>query len=133
MTTTITIRDETTTRLGRPEFVFALPVAAERLTVGEIIRARVRQEVEAYNAQQPEYFHGLIQPNGAAQTPAGYRLAEARLINAEAQYQKALEAFEGNGFIVLLNDHQVDNLDMVVEVTPDTAVTFLKLVALVGG
>jgi hypothetical protein len=133
METAITIRDEMTSRLGRPEFVFTLPVASERLSVREIIRARVQQEVEAYNGQQPEHFRGLVQPTGAEQTLNGFRMPKARQIDWQKQYQKALEAFEGNGFIVMINDRQVEDLDTVVEVTPDMGVTFLKLVPLVGG
>jgi hypothetical protein len=49
------------------------------------------------------------------------------------QYQKAIEAFEGNGFIVLVDDYQVQELEDEIALRPETSVTFLKLVPLVGG
>lgn len=45
----------------------------------------------------------------------------------------ALEAFERNGFILLVEDRQVETLEEEIRVRPDTQVTFLKLVPLVGG
>lgn len=133
MPTTLAIHDATTSTLTHPVFVFALPVAAERLTVREIIRARVMQEVEAYNAKQADLFQGLVQPTGAEQTLNGYHLPQRRMIDAEAQCGQALAAFEANGFILLINRQQATDLDAWVELTPETSVTFLKLVPLVGG
>ena len=46
---------------------------------------------------------------------------------------EAVKAFAGNGFVVLVGDPQVEELDDTVELRRDTEVTFLKLVALVGG
>jgi hypothetical protein len=54
-------------------------------------------------------------------------------VNPETQYEKALEAFVGNGFIVLVDNRQVENLDDEIALHPETSVTFLKLVPLVGG
>lgn len=132
MQTTLTIRDETLFGLGgKLTFVVALP--AERISVRELIRARVQQEVQAYNARQPEHYQGLVQPSDAEVTLNGFRLPHRRSIDAEAQCEKAIEAFAHNGFIVLVDDRQVSGLDEVIEVRPETAVTFLKLVPLVGG
>jgi hypothetical protein len=133
MQTQIMVRDEITSRLGRPEFVFTLSLPAERLTVRDLIRARVLHEVQAYNAKQAEHFYGLVQPVGAERTARGYRLAQPRPIDAAEQCAQAVAAFEQNGFVLLLDDRQVDDLEAVVEVAPETSVTFLKLVPLVGG
>lgn len=66
MGTILAIRDKTTLDLeGR---LFTLDLDSERVTVREIIRSRVYQEVEEYNARQPEYFRGLVQPAGAEKT-----------------------------------------------------------------
>jgi hypothetical protein len=45
----------------------------------------------------------------------------------------AKRAFYTNGFILLVDDRQVDELDDEIVIRPDTTVTFLKLVPLVGG
>jgi hypothetical protein len=132
MQTTLTIRDETLFGLGgKLTFIVALPI--QRITVRDLIHARVQQEVQAYNSQQPEYYHGLVQPSDAEATLNGYRIRHRRLIDAEAQCERAIEAFQRNGFIILVDGRQVSSLDEVIEVGPETAVTFLKLVPLVGG
>ena len=45
----------------------------------------------------------------------------------------AVEAFSRNGFVVLVDDRQVESLDAVLDVSRRTEITFLKLVPLVGG
>lgn len=129
---TLTVRDETTSSLDE-DCVFTLDFPTERVTVRELIRARVYGEVGEYNASLPEHFRGLVQPTDAEKTLNGYRLRGPRGIRPEAQYEKAIEAFEGNGFLLLVDDRQVEDLDRVIEIEPQTTVTFLKLVPLVGG
>ena len=67
MATTLKIRDETTFSLGRDDDRdFTLDVPEARITVRDLIRARVYCEVHDYNLDQPEYFQGLVQPSDAA-------------------------------------------------------------------
>ncbi|MGW4996934.1 hypothetical protein ACWEP8_04650 [Streptomyces hydrogenans] len=51
----------------------------------------------------------------------------------EAALARALDAFVRNGFLVLVGDRQIDELDETVTVGPATEVVFLKLVPLAGG
>jgi hypothetical protein len=131
MSATLTIRDETAS--GQPLHEWALEVLTERLTVRELIRSRVYQEVQDYNRSQPDRFRGLIQPSEAEQTLNGFKLPKKRQIDWKAQFAKATEAFERTQFLILVNDKQVESLDEEIEITPGTAVTFLKLTMLVGG
>ncbi len=133
METTLTVRDRTTQNLKKDALVFTLALPSERITVRELIRARIDQEVQDYNSRQLEYFNGLVQPSDTELTLNGYRMKKVRALDPEKQYQQALESFEHNGFILLVDDRQVDSLDQVIQVSPATAVTFLKLVPLVGG
>ncbi len=128
---TLTIHDKTTLDLEGD--VFTLNLSSERITVQELIQSRVYQEVEDYNARQPEYFRGLVQPTEAEKTLNGYKLAKKQRIDAEKQCYIALDAFQKNGFLILVNDHQVTDLDQMIEIQPDTTVTFLKLIPLAGG
>jgi hypothetical protein len=48
-------------------------------------------------------------------------------------FDKALEAFEGNRFLLLVNDCQAESLDDEIVIEPGTCVSFLKLTPLVGG
>lgn len=131
MPVTLTIADETL--LGESEQSFTLDFLTERVTVREIIRSRVYEEVQLYNASLPEYFHGFVQPNDTEKTLNGYKVRERRKIDWEVQYLKALQAFATNGFFILVDDRQVEDLEEVVEIRYNTRVSFVKLVPLVGG
>jgi hypothetical protein len=134
MSTTLTIRDETTSSFsGDNDEEFTLDVLTERITVRELIRTRVYREVRDYNLRQPEYFRGLVQPTDAERTLNGFKVRRGRRIDPEKQFERAVESFYRNGFLVLVNDRQVDELEEGIEIRPDTTVTFLKLVPLVGG
>jgi hypothetical protein len=131
MAGTLTVRDETTA--GQTLHEFALEVLTERLTVRELIRSRVYQEVQDYNLRQPEVYKGLVQPTDAEQTLNGYALKKPRQIDWKKQYEKAIGAFEGNRFLLLVNDRQSESLDEEIVVEPETCVSFVKLTPLVGG
>jgi hypothetical protein len=133
MVASLTIRDVNTLNLDSDGSVFVLDFLTERITVRELIRSRVYQEVKDYNTNQPEYFQGLVQPTDTEKTLNGYKFRQLRQIDWEKQFEKAIAAFEGNGFVILVDDEQVTELEEEIVVAPGTSVTFLKLVPLVGG
>ncbi|WP_327431154.1 hypothetical protein [Streptomyces sp. NBC_01236] len=127
----VTFVDETTS--GDRGAGWGIEIAEERLALRELIRRRVFQEVAEYNARMPGVFQGLVQPRDAERVLNGYALRTPRRIDPEVQTELALKAFAGNGFLVLVGDRQVTELDEEIELVLGTEVTFLKLVALVGG
>ncbi|MGW3419171.1 hypothetical protein [Streptomyces phaeochromogenes] len=127
----VTFVDETTS--GDRGAGWGLEIAEERLALRELIRRRVFQEVAEFNARTPEVFQGLVQPKDTERVLNGYALRTPRRIDPEAQTELALKAFAGNGFLVLVGDRQFTDLDDEIELALGTEVTFLKLVALVGG
>lgn len=131
MSVTLTIRDETVS--GQPLHEWALEVLTERISVRELIRSRVYQEVQDYNRSQPDRFRGLIQPSETEQTLNGGKPPKRRQIDWKAQFAKATEAFERNQILILIDDRQLESLDEEIEIKLGTAVTFLKLTMLVGG
>ena len=133
MLTKLLIRDETTASLGKTEHIFTVHVSGEKISIRELIRQRVTQEVGEFNNRQPTVFRMLVQPNDTERTLNGFKFHEPRFVDPITQYEKAIEAFEGNGFIVLVDDFQVQELDDEIALHPETSVTFLKLVPLVGG
>ncbi|HJZ48711.1 MAG TPA: hypothetical protein VKE41_16150 [Roseiflexaceae bacterium] len=133
MHTQITVRDELVFRVGRPPLEFVLDIPSDHMTVRELIRTRVEQEVAAFNQQQTEYFQGLIQPTAAELTLNGYRMPRQHRVDPVEQVERALAAFERNGFVILVDEEQVERLDDIVVLGSTTIVTFLKLVPLVGG
>jgi len=133
MLTEILIRDETTASLGKTEHTFTVHVSGEKISIRGLIRQRVTQEVDEFNSRQPAVFRMLVQPNDAERTLNGFKFHKPRFVDPVQQYEKAIEAFEGNGFIVLVDDFQIQGLDDEIALHPETSVTFLKLVPLVGG
>jgi len=131
MPTTLTIHDETSS--GQRTNTFTLACLTEKMTVRELIRARIYQEVQDYNQKEPEYFRGLVEPTNAERVLNGYKLKARRKIDWQEQYQRALEAFARNGFFVLVGDKQAETLDQEFPVKVDTEISFVKLVPLVGG
>jgi len=127
----ITIKDESMT--GKLLHQLIVEVEAEAITVKELIRARVFQEVEAYNAKKPAVFNGLVQPEEAEAVLNGYRLRKKRKIDAEQQYYIALDAFQKNGFFVLVDNFQIGDLEDPIIFSDDTSVSFVRLTPLVGG
>ncbi|MDV3351049.1 hypothetical protein QGP82_20250 [Leptothoe sp. LEGE 181152] len=127
----LNIRD--TNILGDDGPMLVLDFLTEQITVRELIRSRVYQEVKDFNAKQPDVFTGLVQPTETEQTLNGYKLRKPRKINWEAQFEKAITAFQSNGFIILVDDEQVTELEDEITIAPETSVTFMKLVPLVGG
>jgi hypothetical protein len=128
---TLALRDETAA--GGALASFSLTGLPDRLTVRELLRLRVREEVARHNAAPSRRFTGLVKPDGAEPTPGGYRLREPRHLDWQRQADIAERAFAGNGFIMLLDDRQAEDLDEVVDLDACEEVTFIKLVQLVGG
>jgi hypothetical protein len=131
MTATLTVRDENLNGDSLREW--ALEVLSERMSVRELIRSRVYQEVQDYNLQQGQDFHGLVQPEEAEKTLNGWKLKKPRLIDWRRQFDRAIEAFEANQILILVNDRQAEALDAEFTIGQGTTVTFLRLTPLVGG
>ena len=128
---TLTVFDETTSGDRQPGI--SLDFLTDRISVRELIRKRVYEEVQEFNLKEPEHFRGLVQPTDAERVLNGYKLRKRRKIDWEQQYARAVEAFERNGFLVLVDDRQAESLDEEIEIRLNTQVSFLRLVPLVGG
>ena len=136
MSVTLTVRDETTT--GNVYHEIPLEFPSERITVRELIRERVYQEVQDFNQRSGETtFRGLVQPTETeAILNAGkteYRLKKHRQIDWEPQFEKAIEVFERNGFLILIDNQQAETLDQEFIIRSGTEVSFVRLTLLVGG
>ena len=101
---TVTITDEST--LGEKRS-WDLDILEETMTLAELIRRRIYQEVTEYNAKQAGYYYGLVQPTEAERALNGYQMKTPRRLDWEAQYEAAEQSFLRRGFIVLVNDQQV--------------------------
>jgi hypothetical protein len=136
MSFTLAIRDETATGKIFDEKSLVFP--SEQITIRELIRERVYQEVYDFNQREAEgTFKGLVQPSGTEKILNGlrteYRMKQRRNIEWKEQYQLAIDMFERNGFFILIDNKQAESLDQEFTIAPDTEVSFVKLTALVGG
>ena len=88
----------------------------------------VYQEVQDHNVRKQSAvpYRGLIQPEGYGQSPSGSRSpTKPRPIDWNRQFEKALEAFEANQVLILIEDRQAESLDQTFTIGPRTTVTFL--------
>jgi hypothetical protein len=105
----------------------------ENVTVRDIITQRVIQEVENYNQKLTGYFNGLVEPSDAEKTINGFKLTTRKMIDAEKQVYVALDAFNKNGYFLLIDTIQSESLDQEVLLKSTTSISFIKLTPLVGG
>ncbi len=134
MKTTITLYDETLPGARTPSL--RLDLLTSHVTLRELIRRRIYEEVRQYHAAPDDApFRGLVTPTDTERLLNGPKAEPRpkRRVDWEAQYERALQAFARNGFFVLVGDRQVEDLDEELELKVDTDVSFVKLVPLVGG
>ena len=102
----------------------------EYITLYDLIKARIELEIERYHNQTTTYRGGLVIPTNLE---SKLNNKKPKPIDAEKQLYVALEAFKNNGFIVLVDNEQVEEINQRVLVDEATIVSFIKLTPLVGG
>jgi hypothetical protein len=128
---TLTIRD--TTLAGETLGELSLDLLNERITVRELIRSRVYQEVQDHNRRQPARFAGLIEPEEDERALNGEKPARPRQIDWNRQFERVLQAFRSHQILVLLGDRQLADLDEEIVIGPKTEISFVRLTLLTGG
>ena len=111
----LSIRDESPA--GQSLYEMSLEFLSDGTSVRELLRERVHHEVREFNRNQDKIiFNGLVQPEDTEQILNGrraeYRLKKHRIIDWEAQFKRALEAFTNNGFFILIDDKQAESLSL---------------------
>ena len=134
-----TIRDETTS--GAITNELTLDLLNETITVRELIRSRIYQEVDEHNRRVRQAsaaavpYHGLVTPTAVEKqlNPSRAQKTAPREIDWKQQFETACTAFERNGFFILIDDRQAETLDEALVLRHDTRLSFVKLTPLVGG
>ncbi len=124
---TLTFTDQAIAGNHSPAITLTFP--SEQITVRDLIRERVYQEVHDRN-------HGKSLTNTLI-TPSPVEAAlnapkTIKPIDWRPQFEKACDAFTANRFMVLIDDKQAESLDQTFTLQRAT-VTFLRLTPLVGG
>ena len=127
----IHIRDETVS--GAQSEGFDLEFSTARISARELIARRVEEEVRHFNLQQSVVFEGLVQPDDSEKLLSGYLMKIKRRIDPTIQVERALMAFERNGFFLIVDEKQIEDLDDEIEIGLKTEVSFVKLLPLQGG
>ena len=121
-----------------------LRLASERASPRDIIRRRVETEVEDLNQANIARFEGHARTRSFL-VEIDANSVEARLngpvpgkrkpklYDVEREVQRAVAAFQQGTYIMLFDDSQVDDLDYIVTLTPDSEVSFVYLTPLKGG
>ena len=124
--TILNIRDQTV--MGKVTHEFELSFSTAIITVREVIAERVRKEVDDFIANKKSKGYSLVKP---LEVELILNRNKVRKMDPEKQVDIAIEAFQSNGFFMLVNDEQV--VDLEHQVFKESTVSFIKLVPLVGG
>ena len=114
----VTIRDRTST--GDPTGTITLPGLPDGITLRQLIRWRVREEVAHYNLSPWRTLMGLVKPADPPRTPEDW----------QAQADAAIDLFLANGYIVLVNGMQVTDLETRIDLKRNPDVRFIRLTPL---
>jgi hypothetical protein len=118
------------TRPGQRADAGELLVEALRTTARELIAARVVSEVSRVNSLPP-LKTALIEVSAAERLLNGDR--QKGIVDAAVQVEKAMRAFQSNGFLLFVDGTQLMELDQAVELELKSEMEFFKLAPLVGG
>jgi hypothetical protein len=116
----VTIHDRTST--GDPTGTITLPDLPDGITLRQLIRTRVREEVARANLGPFRILMGLVAPADPARRP----------IDWQAQADAAIDLFMANGYIVLVNGIQVVDLETTIDLERYPDVRFIRLTSLSG-
>lgn len=131
MPATLAYRDESASGdiLGNGTLEFP----TECITVRELIRSRIYQDVSDYNTLRSTSSVSLVRPTDTEEQLNGPRSRNMRPVDWKAQFAVACDAFDGGRILVLVGNRQTETLDEEIRVAPATEITFLRLALLVGG
>jgi len=131
MRSTVMLYDETIA--GARSLACALDVRTAHISVRDLIRERVYEEVQEYHCSATDCYRGLVEPTQVERMLNGSTLHWRRQIDWKVQYHRALTAFERNAFFIIVGERQVTSLDEEIDLAHDTTISFIKLVPLAGG
>ena len=124
-----------------PDWSVPLPpgTSGAPLTLRDLITCVVRAEVKAFQARQGEQHLQQVLSKAAISTG----LAQGKVtlgdrdfeqtVNPETAVDNAIMGFIDGLYYVFLDDIQQEDLDATVHLTSESRLTFVRLVALVGG
>ncbi len=145
MTTTITVESRQVGQKRQLSPQYSIPyhpqwqTSGGQTTLRDLIQHIVLEEVEAFRHRQEErrLFHALTAQEISTAVivgkidPGGHELIQD--VSDDSAIAVALQAFEDGLYYVFLDNSQKTDLDATVYISPNSTVTFIRLVPLAGG
>jgi hypothetical protein len=115
-------------------------IASGGTTLRDLIDAVVRHEVAAFQQRQRDrqFIRVLTEREISAgkksgKIESGGSEIMPQEVDVEAAVESALLAFEDGIYLVAIDDEQIRELDQVLQLQPESRVTFVRLTLLAGG
>jgi len=126
----VSVEDKIAGKPPSPKYQLQLP--GDRIKVRDLIRLYVEDQVERFNLRRPDYSSRLQSEEERILNP--HRPTKhTQQRDCDVEYENAVSAFSSNGFFLLVNGHQISDLDEDISVKSDMEISFLRLTPLVGG
>jgi hypothetical protein len=110
---------------------FNISIPSYTTTARQLIEQRITQEVTLFKSgKKQSHFNSVMIPTPKEMALNSHQFAN---IDVQAQCQQAIHVFSHNGFFLLVDDHQITELDTEFQVSELSTIQFIKLVPLVGG
>lgn len=127
MSVVVMVRDETTG--GSRSDAIELTFPTELVTVRELIRGRIYQEVQDFNRRnevEGAVFRGLVQPNESEVALNGFRVRTGKQVDWKDQFARACDAYE-RGRVLVLEEPMGDfTARLTVSGVGETELVFVK-------
>ena len=110
-----------------------LPLSSSVVTARQLIAERVRAECDRRLPAEMASRLLRLDTLSEAEQARYQAVLNAADETVSLQIQRALESFETNGFLLLVDETQVEDLEERVQLKSGSVVTFVQLAPLVGG
>ncbi|WP_066800536.1 hypothetical protein [Moraxella oblonga] len=143
------------TMFATPIFAMSLHLSHTQTTAKELLKARIKQDCETANIQNEQsYQTKQTQLLAQYEQKLGELTEHEKRLNGEKlpksftnpvpktqlrdwqeEFDKAVKSFLNNGFILIIDDKQITDLDAPLHIKSDdtSKLTFLQLIPLQGG
>ena len=122
----VTVRDQAP---GAPDFELEIELDSVEVTAAELIRGRVTAELARVGGTVPRPIVPVSEVEQALNGPR----RDGRHLDLREETDRALHAFSKGRFVLVVDGRQITAADELISLSPDSKVTFVRLVALRGG
>jgi hypothetical protein len=116
---------------GQRTVHLCLTLPGNRLSLGELIAHKIRQEVAECQSNRRPGLTGEYLPPA---TLIGARTPDVLAPgDAATEIIRAQQAFAVRDYMIVIDNQRIDDLDTVITLSPCSRIEFIKILPLVGG